>query len=83
MTEIKILTRPECHLCDEAKLAIADGVDGFDVEIVEVDIRDDADLEARYRWDIPVFLIDGEERFRHRVDTEKLRDILATIASRR
>jgi hypothetical protein len=45
----------------------------FGFELVEVDISDDPDLEARYREWLPVVEIDGERAFVYFVDEEGLR----------
>ncbi len=83
MIEIKILSRPGCHLCDEAKRTIERVADGLDVVIVDVDISADVEIEARYAWDIPVVFVDGKECFRYRVDAGELRAALAATSSRR
>lgn len=71
-----IYSRPGCHLCDDAKAAIRNaGVsDRFTLE--EINIESDKDLLRKYKYDIPVVLIDGAEAFRHRLDVEKFREKL-------
>ena len=68
-----IYSRPGCHLCDEAKQTIesAQCVDEYTLE--EIDIESDPELLRRYRYDIPVVTINGEEAFRHRVRAEEFR----------
>jgi glutaredoxin len=63
-----VYSRPGCHLCDEAKLAITSAGcdDRFTFE--EINIESDPELLRKYRYDIPVVMIDGAEAFRHRVD---------------
>lgn len=63
-----VYSRPGCHLCDEAKAAIekSNCSDHFTLE--EVNIESDNELLRKYKYDIPVITIDGEEAFRHRVD---------------
>lgn len=66
-----------CSLCDEAREAVddvlADVEDEVPVTLEEVDITQDEALFARYRHDVPVLALDGEELFRHRVDVAELR----------
>ena len=66
-----IYSRPGCHLCDEAKAAIQNAglSDRFTLE--EINIESDEELLRKYKYDIPVILIDGVEAFRHRVDVDK------------
>jgi glutaredoxin len=68
-----VYSRPGCHLCDEAKAAIlsAGCSDRFTLE--EVNIESDQDLLNKYKYDIPVIAIDGEETFFHRVNPEEFR----------
>ena len=64
---VTIYTRENCPLCDKAKAAIlASGV-GVP-SLVEVDIDEDPELQAKYTNDVPVVLVDGIEVFRHRVE---------------
>ena len=64
-----VYSRPGCHLCDEAKRAIAASAlrDRFILE--EVNIESDPELLRKYQYDIPVVTLDGTEIFRHRVNT--------------
>ena len=66
-----VYSRPGCHLCDEAKTVIQNAgcSDRFTLE--EINIESDAELLRKYKYDIPVILIDGEEAFRHRVDAKE------------
>ena len=68
-----IYSRPGCHLCDEAKAAIQNSgcADRFTLE--EINIDSDPELLRKYKYDIPVILIDGVEVFRHRVDIDQFK----------
>jgi len=65
---VRIYSRPGCHLCDEAKMAIQNAgcSDRFTLE--EVNIESDEALLRKYKYDIPVVTIDSVEAFRHRVN---------------
>jgi glutaredoxin len=63
---VTIYSRPGCHLCEEAKAVIA--ASGCDMEIEEIDIDQHPSLYERYKYDIPVILINGVKAFKHRVD---------------
>jgi glutaredoxin len=71
-----VYSRPGCHLCDEAKEAIklAGCDEAFELE--EINIQTSRELLMKYQFDIPVIMIDGEEAFRHRVDTERFRELM-------
>lgn len=72
-------TRHGCHLCEDAK-AVLDRV-AADVEfsLAVHDIDQDAELQRRYSWDIPVLLVDGVELFKHHFDEARLRAKLSAI----
>ena len=79
MTKVVIYSKPECHLCDEAKAAMqAAGCEG-EYTLEEVNIESDPDLRRLYRYDIPVITLDGVEAFRHRVSPEEFRDALQKL----
>ncbi|HEY4426415.1 MAG TPA: glutaredoxin family protein [Pyrinomonadaceae bacterium] len=63
-----IYSRPGCHLCDEAKVAIMSAGCSDQFTFEEVNIESDEELLRKYKYDIPVIAIDGVETFRHRVD---------------
>jgi glutaredoxin len=68
-----VYSKPECHLCDEAKEVIKRaGCDhAFDLE--EINIQTSRELMLKYQFDIPVVTINGQEAFKHRVDVENFR----------
>jgi glutaredoxin len=71
--EVTLYTRPGCHLCEEAKTAIAPLLREFEAQLCEVNIEKDAVLEERYGWDIPVIFIGARKAAKHRVDVEQFR----------
>jgi len=66
-----VYSRPGCHLCDEAKTAIENSRSSDFYTLEEVNIESDDELLRKYKHDIPVVVIDGEEAFRHRVDPQE------------
>jgi glutaredoxin len=53
---VTLYSRPDCHLCDEAREQLA----GFDdIELRELDIDADEELLSAYLERIPVVEIDG------------------------
>jgi glutaredoxin len=71
--EVTLYTRPGCHLCEEAKAAIAPLLREFGAQLREVNIEREAALEERYGWDIPVIFIGARKAAKHRVDVERFR----------
>lgn len=76
-----IYTRPNCHLCEEAKKAI-EAVDcDEEYTLDEVNIENHPELLRRYRYDIPVITINGVEAFRHRLTSAAFRERLLERAA--
>jgi len=73
---IVVYSRPGCHLCDELTQTIASAGCHGDYTLSEVNIETDPQLLARYRFEIPVVTINGEEAFRHRVTVEQFKQAL-------
>ncbi len=58
---LRLYTRPDCHLCDEARKAlIALRDEGLAFVLDEIDIESDDQLHAAYLERIPVIEIEGE-----------------------
>jgi glutaredoxin len=68
-----IYSRPGCHLCDEAKAAIQNSNCSDHYTLEEVNIESDDELLKKYKYDIPVVTIDGDEAFKHRVDPSEFK----------
>lgn len=78
--QLTIIGKPDCHLCDVAQ-AVIDGVVAELSGIVEVSVAkrsilDDRELYDRYREQIPVILVNGEQHANWRVDASKLRSAI-------
>jgi len=74
-----IYSRPGCHLCDEAKAAILSAGCSDQFVLEDVDIESDEELLRKYKYDIPVIVIDGIESFIHRVDPDEFRTRITRI----
>jgi glutaredoxin len=74
---ITLLSRPGCHLCDDAREIIARVAAGTGARWEERDITASEGDLAEY-WDkIPVILIDGVPHGFWRVSEDRLRAVLA------
>jgi glutaredoxin len=71
--DVTLYTRTGCHLCDEAKSAIAPLLREFGAALHEINVDDDPALKERYGWDIPVIFIGNRKAAKHRVDLEQFR----------
>jgi glutaredoxin len=81
MPVLTLYGKPGCHLCDEARDALAGAVAGHEVEIEHVDVTLDPAMERRYGQRIPVVALDGEELFEYVVDPHVLRNRLDRVRS--
>ena len=73
---ITLLTKPGCHLCDEARTVIERVAEDLGCGWQEVDITTDPDLQAKWWEQIPVTLVDGVQHDYWRVDETRLRKAL-------
>jgi glutaredoxin len=75
--DVTLYTRPGCHLCEEAKAAIAPLLVQFGASLREVNVDDDPVLKELYGWDVPVIFIGPHKAAKHRVDVAQFRRQLA------
>jgi glutaredoxin len=71
--DITLYTRPGCHLCEEAKSAIAPLLHEFGATLREVNIDEDPRLRERYGRDVPVIFIGARKAAKHCVDLVQFR----------
>ncbi|HEY1487049.1 MAG TPA: glutaredoxin family protein [Micromonosporaceae bacterium] len=81
MDRITLFTKPGCHLCDDARVAVQRIAAAAGVGWTEIDITDDDDLMDEYGEMIPVILLDGRVHGYWRVEEERLRRDLARTVS--
>jgi len=78
---VRLLTRPGCHLCDEARAVVEQvcGELGEAYEEVDIDAaaKHDPELRRRYTDEVPVTFVDGAQHDYWRVDPARLRTALA------
>lgn len=76
--QLVLVSKPGCHLCDDAREIILDVLKDFpDVSFEEKNMLDDQELIDAYSEEIPVVLIDGKQHSFWRVDSERLSEALA------
>jgi glutaredoxin len=79
--DVTLYSRPGCHLCEEAKVAIAPLLREFGAPLKEVNVDEDAVLKERYGWDVPVIFIGKHKAAKHRVDLAQFRRQLKDAVS--
>ena len=78
--QLTLLTKPGCHLCEEAKTVVDSAIDKFKsdhssenpIELTEVNILEDQALLEKYGEEIPVLQINGATHAYWRIDSERL-----------
>ena len=76
MLEITLYTKDNCSLCLKARRVILELQRRTPLRLIEVDITTSDDLYERYKHDIPVATLNGEELFRHRIEIQTLEELL-------
>jgi Glutaredoxin-like domain (DUF836) len=79
---ITLLSRPGCHLCDEARAVIVRVAGELKVPWTERDISLSPSDLREYGEMIPVTLIDGVQHDFWRVDERRLRQALGALGAR-
>lgn len=69
---VEIYSKPDCHLCDEAKSVLLKVQKKIPFELVQVNIVDDRELFSQYKEQIPVIFIDSRKAFKFRVAEKEL-----------
>ena len=69
---VVLYTRHGCHLCEEAQEVLEE----FGIVPTLINIDDDPDLHKRFDTCVPVVEINGQIRFRGRVEPRLLRRII-------
>ena len=83
MPAVRFLTKPGCHLCDDARPVVEQVVAAHPgTTLEERSILDDDALRAEYAEDIPVVLVDGRVHSNWHVDADRLRRALEKAEAR-
>jgi len=76
---VVLYTKPGCGLCEKmkAEMSKAGCIELYTLE--EVDINSEANLFARYQYEIPVLFINGVEAFRHRLRPDEFKAYVTAL----
>ena len=76
-----LLSRAYCHLCDEMEAALRPLIGGTHLDVIDIDAREHAALEAQFGEYVPILFHGapepGNEICRYRLDREKLARAIA------
>ena len=76
MSVLTVYSKPDCHLCEEAMIALRSLQSELTFALVERDITDDETLHRAYFDRIPVVMLDGVELSHFFVDEALVRERL-------
>jgi hypothetical protein len=77
VARLRLLSRPDCGLCDEFAAALAQLARTESLPAVEIiDVDSDPLLARRHGLDIPVLLLDEVRVCQHRLDARELLRLL-------
>jgi glutaredoxin len=79
--DVTLYSKVGCHLCEEAKAAIAPLLREFHATLREIDIEGEATLMQRFGCDIPVIYIARKKAAKHKVNLEQFRRQLQDASS--
>lgn len=73
---VTLLTRPGCHLCEDARVIVERVVAEEGASLTEHNVDADPRLASEYGDRVPVVLVDGKEHGYWRVEEPRLRRAL-------
>lgn len=73
---VELLSRPDCHLCDDARALVRRVTEEKRLTFTERDVDADPALRAEYGDLVPVVKVDGKELGYWRIDEARLRKAL-------
>uniref|UniRef100_A0A6J0TD33 Glutaredoxin-like protein n=1 Tax=Pogona vitticeps TaxID=103695 RepID=A0A6J0TD33_9SAUR len=76
---LTLFTKKPCPLCDEAKAILEPYKHKFILQEIDITLPHHSAWFEKYKYDIPVFHLNGQFLMKHRVDTEKLEDQLLKL----
>nr|XP_006626994.1 PREDICTED: glutaredoxin-like protein C5orf63 homolog [Lepisosteus oculatus]XP_015222941.1 PREDICTED: glutaredoxin-like protein C5orf63 homolog [Lepisosteus oculatus] len=80
---LTLFTKDPCPLCDEAKEVLDPFKDRFILQEVDITLPENKVWFERYKYDIPVFHLNGQYLMMHRVHMDLLEKKLASIEQRK
>ncbi|XP_006277037.1 glutaredoxin-like protein C5orf63 homolog [Alligator mississippiensis] len=76
---LTLFTKKPCPLCDEAKEVLEPYKNRLILQEVDITLPDNAAWYDKYKYDIPVFHLNGQFLMKHRVDIQKFENQLAKL----
>ncbi len=80
LPQVTFYTKAGCHLCEDARAMLDEIAAQTAYTLTEIDIRSDLALFERYRYRIPVIVIDETILIEGRIDYDELASALGSTA---
>ena len=77
--QVTFYTKAGCHLCDNARDMLDEIAAQTAYELTEIDIRRDTELFERYRYRIPVIMLNETIAAEGRIDYNELTHAFANV----
>ncbi len=71
---VTFYTKAGCHLCEEARELLEEIAEQQEYLLTEIDIRSDAAIFERYRYRIPVIIVNQTTLLEGRIDALQLQE---------
>lgn len=68
---VELFSKPDCHLCEDAKTLLRKVQSAHPFTLHEIDITNQEALMAQYGEEIPVVFVNGRKAFKYRVDPQQ------------
>ncbi|XP_040397560.1 glutaredoxin-like protein C5orf63 homolog [Cygnus olor] len=76
---LTLFTKKPCPLCDEAKEVLEPYKRRFILQEVDITLPENSAWYDKYKYDIPVFHLNGKFLMKHQVDIQKFEDQLSKL----
>uniref|UniRef100_A0A669QQA1 Glutaredoxin-like protein n=2 Tax=Phasianus colchicus TaxID=9054 RepID=A0A669QQA1_PHACC len=76
---LTLFTKKPCPLCDEAKEVLEPYKRRFILQEVDITLPENSAWYNKYKYDIPVFHLNGKFLMKHQVDIQKFEDQLTKL----
>lgn len=79
---LTLYTKEDCSLCDKALEVLKPYNHQFELETVDISLPENKEWYKNYRYDIPVFHLNGQFLMKHRADLKVFHQRLADIENK-
>lgn len=76
LPQVSLLTRPGCHLCDDARIVVDRVTSELGLGFEEINIEEHPQLKAIYNTEIPVVRVNGVPKDFWQINARRLTKIL-------